>query len=1005
MNQRLCSVFSSLWLLSALVALTVALPFLTDTTVIKESYFFEVQMLSEDAGLAQVFADNGRGFNEADSSTLPLRPGSDETYRFPLPANTYCALRFDPSNRAGTVTIRSARVVSSSGRVLRDFTLEQLFPEQQFARVDYVGKARRFRTVADANDPAILLTPFPPLTLDVDFRDRFRWLLPWSVGAAALVWLTGWAATFRLVATAQAWARRRPRTAVCVVAALGVAWQMHPVVFAHRSLVSPDDGPVPLLYSDAPTLPGCPSSEPDDGLGSDVGALMWAHVPYAAVQHEAVFHDHDWPLWDRYNLCGLPLLGQGQSMFGDPLHWLVVVTDSASWAWDAKFVLARWLFACGLGLAALQLGAGLAGALPAAFSAAFIGFFSFRYNHPAIFSICYAPWIVVAWSGLVQARGRRAIGAWLGALMAATWMAMTSGTVKEAAMLIAGLHLAGVLVLLRSAQPAGERGRKLLAAAAAGGVFALLSAPWWLSFLILLSYSFSNYDLPNAGQILPWQFVGFFDDMFYRLLRPNDQHGLPSANFLVLLGVGWSLVRWRVLPGRRAWGALLVSACVPLSLAFGVVPATLLMRIPLIANIHHIDNTFSCVLLVHALLLATFGWRQLFVDLGTPDWAVHWRQYAAGVAVLLALYFGSTQNVPKIGFFAGYVPTLVIAIIVLPWLAHRAVHSQRQSVAIVALAACAALCLWRHGEYRRSPFDYYVINPGQRVALRGTSPALEFAKRRSAEPARFLGLDFNLFPGYGAMAGVETIYGIDALRSRPYHQLAQVLHFDRVWDWSQQDDEATVAAYARARDMLGVRYYLATHRGAPRPIPGLRLLGQFDLDVYERPEAWPRAFFTDAVLLYAELADVVRHVESGDGRPFATVRLVDRREVPRARVIAAATADRVVQPAFDYQLGSNRTTFRVNATGPGVIVLGEAHYKHDFEALLDGRPVPYFRVNHAFKGIQVDTAGEHTVSFRYRPQYFSLALGLAATGLALLAAAALFLRRPVKADAPPGPDA
>ena len=92
-----------------------------------------------------------------------------------------------------------------------------------------------------------------------------------------------------------------------------------------------------------------------------------------------------------------------------------------------------------------------------------------------------------------------------------------------------------------------------------------------------------------------------------------------------------------------------------------------------------------------------------------------------------------------------------------------------------------------------------------------------------------------------------------------------------------------------------------------------------------------------------------------------------------------------MQPAAAYALGSDRTAFTVDTSGPGVIVLTETYYKNDFEALVDGQPVPYFRVNHAFKGIYLDTRGTHRVSFRYWPEHFTVALWLAAGGLVLLA--------------------
>ena len=53
---------------------------------------------------------------------------------------------------------------------------------------------------------------------------------------------------------------------------------------------------------------------------------------------------------------------------------------------------------------------------------------------------------------------------------------------------------------------------------------------------------------------------------------------------------------------------------------------------------------------------------------------------------------------------------------------------------------------------------------------------------------------------------------------------------------------------------------------------------------------------------------------------------------------------------------------------------------------MDGKPAPYFRVNHTFKGVEIKSAGRHTVTFAYWPQHFTLALWMGAAGLLLLIA-------------------
>jgi hypothetical protein len=184
-----------------------------------------------------------------------------------------------------------------------------------------------------------------------------------------------------------------------------------------------------------------------------------------------------------------------------------------------------------------------------------------------------------------------------------------------------------------------------------------------------------------------------------------------------------------------------------------------------------------------------------------------------------------------------------------------------------------------------------------------------------------------------------------------------------------------------------VTYYLASHRGAPRVIAGLRLLVPRDLDVYESPSAWPRAFFTDRLAVYASVKDFAEQVRAGDGHPFAAIQAGEA-EVP---ALSAELAGRTVRPATGYRLTANTTTFVIDAPGPGLAVLTESFYRDDFQVTVDGRPAQYFRVNHAFKGVAIAGAGRHEITFAYWPEHFTLALVLGVAGLLLLAAGAHLL--------------
>ena len=157
--------------------------------------------------------------------------------------------------------------------------------------------------------------------------------------------------------------------------------------------------------------------------------------------------------------------------------------------------------------------------------------------------------------------------------------------------------------------------------------------------------------------------------------------------------------------------------------------------------------------------------------------------------------------------------------------------------------------------YVATKFDDYVMNPQPRVDLAAPSSALAFVAR---------------FRGAGAGSGFG---GVLCPASTP------------CTDWNTSPDPTRCsipparATGGRGRPGdLGLAY-LASRRISPaRPIydllnsasasvpeihegvPGLNAVGTSDLDVYESPTAWPRAFFTDRVSRYKTPQEFARMV-------------------------------------------------------------------------------------------------------------------------------------------------
>jgi hypothetical protein len=651
-----------------------------------------------------------------------------------------------------------------------------------------------------------------------------------------------------------------------------------------------------------------------------------------------------------------------------------------------------------------------AGTLPAALlvavAAPFIGFFLYRINHPAFFSLCYAPWPLFCLIRIAQADTWRRVALWLTGLLAANLALMNSGTVKEAYMLLACVNVAGAAVILATAAPWRERLGKLAALAWAGVIFALLTAPIWATFLQTLRHAYTGYNAVSAYQIQPTLLLGAFDEIFYRPLMTENRVFSPSLNFLLLLGLLYFVVTLRQQFAHRAAIAVAVASLLPLSLAFGLVPPQWIVTLPFLGNIAHLDNTFSCALIILWSVLAGVGFATAAQRLGTRDGR---HDLILGGLLLGALVFGwiafrQAAHRPILGpivtvnqpgqvlaiapFIWDYLVALLLAVVVLAVLLQRACARRTLGPAAgILLVLGIGTLLWRHGLHASNiGFEAFTARPTDRVDFHARSGAMEYARSsQRREPGRGYGLQGNFFPGWTGVYGLETVHGPDALVNPWLRELVGVSGLERIWDWRLYAEPANAPNARPFLDALNVRFYFDLKTAHPALAANFKLVQAADLDVYESATAWPRAFFTDRLAAYDQPAEVVENFRGAAGRPLALAQRSDRDVATALAQIPGDLATRTSVPATAYRLTENTTSFAVKATGPGVIVLTEAFWPGDFRAEINGRKVPIVRVNHAFKGIIVEQPGELRVTVRYWPRGFPRHLLLCGVGALLLA--------------------
>ena len=189
----------------------------------------------------------------------------------------------------------------------------------------------------------------------------------------------------------------------------------------------------------------------------------------------------------------------------------------------------------------------------------------------------------------------------LPALLAlATWLQLVGSTPKEGSIALIAAHAAGMPGLLVAPGAWKEKlGR--IDFALLGGITAMLAgAPHWWVFLDTLSRSWTLYDTPSL------QFATWPHTVGYVLGGAAPGFILTGASTLPVMAALCAFVY----PGRFGMGIGLgaVLSCAGIgAVAYGVVPSELLMKLPLLPNIHHIANSFLAASLAPMLLVAGVG--------------------------------------------------------------------------------------------------------------------------------------------------------------------------------------------------------------------------------------------------------------------------------------------------------------------------------------------------------------------------------------------------------------
>lgn len=949
--------------------------------------YLNVEMKSSKSGSAQVFYDVGSGINERDSTKLVISHSDTfHKYIFRMSDRPVKYIRFDPIDINARIVIGGIKLEDQYGGLIEEVPLEKLKDLHGIERIKYFTNNTNILIVSNENDPQLEI----PISGNLESRIKLKQIISHSFIRYVLpliVFCIIFIAIFRCRSEfSKTFEVRRPLLFIFCAACLACIASSYPIFFGKSLNYTPG---LPMLYETVGWFPGYFF----DGLfenyrGSDIATHSWSFSPISKVSYNSIFEDKEFPFWNRFVGGGIPLWSQGCYMIGDPLHWITIIFKASSYAWDIKFLLSKLIFSFGIGVLSYKLTRKLTIGLIITGISPFIGYYTFAFNHPTYFCLTYMPWVILQWIGLskylTETNRRSYIGesSRMLLLVLLSWIMLNSGNTKESVIVFGFVSLWGFMLIFTKLAKKYCLKTASIYTVLIGAILIFCISPYTLNFLDALQNSATSYDSISNDPYRTSLILGFFEPLIFQ--KYSNNYVGPSTNIALLFLIICSLTKSNF--SNLHYKITFLLFTLAFSFAYGLIPNNIVFLLPMINRIGHTGITFSIPMIMFGFMLASFGASSLkrenlyrniirFLFLYFIIFALNFtmrRMHSAGIltAAFFALLF-------------------LFTVIYLIYIEEKALKKIPKLFSISNIVIFIIFILTiKNGLHLTtgSRIDNYINNPGSRLDTSLSSPSVDYIKSKISEknePTRVIGADLNFIPGVGHYFGIESIGSAEALKNPYLEELYSIVGIppEPGWGWFRKyipnkTNDLSELVY----DSLGVGFILST-ADTVSETPNRIKVHTSDLDVHERVNVWPRAFFVRDYLLMESPRDFPVLLKNRHGSPMATILKVDQEGLNVSRGNSTFTE---YKKAEEYALTNNKTCFTVDAPSSGIVVLGETYYPLDYKLLVNGVKTKYFRVNLWQKGFEVQKPGKYIACYQYEPNKLKISFILGLIGLIII---------------------
>ncbi|MFP4249309.1 MAG: glycosyltransferase family 39 protein [Armatimonadota bacterium] len=738
-------------------------------------------------------------------------------------------------------------------------------------------------------------------------------------------------------------------------------------------------------------------------------------------------------LWDVQQWCGLPVMARGEVGSLYPPHLILAALLPWMTALHASYWLHLALGAAGVYLVARNLGASRTAAVVGGAAFAFSGYQSAHLVHFAhIVGVAYVPMMPAVLQRALEANSPR----WW-ALFAVVCAFGFMGSHPQVFLMAATVCLLWLLFGhdWRSEASVASRIVPLLLAAVVSG---FLVMPQLLP-MMELALAGEHGLLDGEAALERVTSFGFHGRDMVRVLLPsffgtvheNIIGGGPpwheSSPFTgaapLLLGIAGAIVAFR----RRGWGFCIAIFAVGAVLmpAEGNPIHAALARLPVLGGFRAWGRWMVLPILslslLSALAITYLPAVSRRLRLGASRTVGALAALIVTVTTILWLVFGVDAEgrlwLPGQGgdfplrvaadamlnCMTSLEPVLLVGAAIVTWIVTARLASRKppglMAAAVLLVAVTAPQWyLWQQTNltaprefYRDAPATASVAAGGRIVTLAPGVVAPEWSAPGDTRQQRAMNERELLLPGLGTVWGVRYAHGytqglvppaMQTYRENWFHYAAQA--FTGRADVRERALEVygtPAERMKRLHRLAGVHHIVTV---GEIDDPELILAREGVANVYSYADSHPRWWLAEEAIAIGEpeaQLSAIKRKQFDPGRQVVVDRPVD---LPAASGEEAGRVTLVDERP-------TRITLHAECPGPRVLVLADTWYP-GWSVTVDGERGELLRANYAFRGV-VLPAGEHTVTFSFRPAAWGRALPMFAIGLLVVLALLIWPKR------------